>query len=135
MQINNQNSNYGSGIDYVIYNGVVRDIVQQEAEWGNGVTNCPNFYCDMVLTLPANANYFTYQLSLMFINSTQSRTISSLDPITVSSSIGQLQTENGTVQGDPIVASETQTFNESSNLDTSLEPIYHRYRRRRHNVH
>ena len=33
MRINNQASAYGSGIDYVIYNGVVRDIVQQEAEW------------------------------------------------------------------------------------------------------
>ena len=110
MQINGQSSVYGSGIDYVVYNGVVRDIVQQEAEWSGGITNCPNLYADIVLTLPANATYFTYQLSLMFINSTMPRTITSLCPLTLSSSIGTLQTENGTAQGDPIVASGTQTF-------------------------
>lgn len=113
MDINNQESSYGSGVDWVIYNGVVRDIVQQEAEWGNGVTNCPNLYADIVLTLPANATYFTYQLSLMFINSTQPRTISNLCPISLTFSGGQLQTENGTAQGDPVVASGTQLFNSS----------------------
>ena len=73
MRINNHigTCGRGSGVaaDYVIYNGVVRDIVQQEAEWGGGVNGCPNVYDDIVLTLPANATYFTYQLSLMFINS------------------------------------------------------------------
>ena len=64
-----------------------------------------------MLTLPANATYFTYQLSLMFINSTQTRTISDLCPINITSTVGQLQTENGTLQGDPVVASGTQTFN------------------------
>jgi hypothetical protein len=47
----------------------------------------------------------------MFINSQQNRTISDLCPIALSSSIGQLQTENGTLQGEPVVASGTQTFN------------------------
>jgi len=110
MNINGQSSDYGSGVDYVIYQGVVRDIVQQEAEFDNGVTNCPNFYADIVLTLPANATYFTYQLSLMFISSTPTRTISQLCPISVSSTIGSLQTENGTSQGSPVVASGTQLF-------------------------
>ena len=110
MQINNQPSTYGSGIDWVVVHGVVRDIIQQEAEFGGGVNNCPNFYADIVLTLPANANYFTYQLSLMFLNSTQARTITELCPIELTSSVGQLQTENGTAQGEPIVASGTQTF-------------------------
>jgi hypothetical protein len=114
MRINNQDSTYGAGIDYVIYNGVVRDIVQQEAEWSNGVTNCPNLYADMVLTLPANATYYTYQLSLMFINSTQTRTITDLCPINMTSNVGQLQTENGTLNGDPVVASGTQTFSNST---------------------
>ncbi len=114
MRINNQDSTYGSGIDYVIYNGVVRDIVQQEAEWNNGVNNCPNLYADMVLTLPANATYYTYQLSLMFINSTQTRTITDLCPINMTSNVGQLQTENGTLNGDPVVASGTQTFSNST---------------------
>ncbi|MGO8806168.1 MAG: hypothetical protein ACLQO7_06130 [Candidatus Bathyarchaeia archaeon] len=110
QQINSQTSTYGSGIDYVIYNGVVRDVVQQEAEWSGGVNNCPNFYADIVLTLPANATYFTYQLSLMFLASTPIRTISSLCPLSLSSTINQLQTENGTSQGDPVVASGTQVF-------------------------
>jgi hypothetical protein len=114
MQVNNQASSYGSGIDWVIYNGVVRDIVQQEAEWGNGITNCPNVYADCVLTLPANATYFTYQLSLMFISSTPTRTISELCPISLTSSVNsQLQSENGTSQGDPVVASGTQLFSET----------------------
>lgn len=121
MRINNQESSYGSGIDYVIYNGVVRDIVQQEAEWSGGVANCPNLYADIVLTLPANATYFTYQLSLMFINSQQNRAITDLLPIALSSTIGQLQiqTENGTSQGDPVVASctdNTETFSNATGI-------------------
>jgi hypothetical protein len=110
MRINNQPSTYGAGEAYVIHHGVVRDIIQQEAEWSNGVNNCPNLYANIVLTLPANATYFTYQLSLMFINSTQTRTITDLCPINMTSTAGQLQTENGTLSGDPIVASGTQTF-------------------------
>jgi hypothetical protein len=110
MRINNQESSYGSGIDWVVVNGVVRDIVQQEAEWSNGVNNCPNLYADIVLTLPANATYFTYQLSLMFMTSQQTRTITDLYPIALSSSVGQLETENGTAQGDPVIANGTQTF-------------------------
>ncbi len=112
-QINGQASTYGSGIDYVIYHGVVRDVVQQEAEWSSGVTNCPNFYANVVITLPANANYYTYQLSLMFLSSTPTRTITQLCPIALSSTLSQLQTENGTAQGDPIAASGTQLFNKT----------------------
>ncbi len=110
MQINNQPSTYGSGIDWVVVHGVVRDIIQQEAEFSGGVNNCSNFYADIVLTLPANANYFTYQLSLMFLNSAQARTITELCPIWLNSTVGQLQTENGTADGEPNVASGTQTF-------------------------
>jgi hypothetical protein len=113
MRINNQASVYGSGVDYVIYHGVVRDVIQQEAEWSGGINNCPNLYANIVITLPANATYFTYQLGLMFISSNQPRTISDLCPIALSSSIGQLQTENGTAQGDPVVASGTQLFSSS----------------------
>ncbi len=113
MQINNQASTYGAGLAYVVHHGVVRDIVQQEAEWSNGVPNCPNLYANIVLTLPANASYFTYQLSLMFLNSQQARTITDLCPIKLSCTIGNLQTENGTILGDPIVATGTQTLNSS----------------------
>jgi hypothetical protein len=113
MRINQQASTYGSGLNYVIYDGVVRDVVEQEAEWSNGVPNCPNLYANMVLSLPANATYFAYQLRLMFLNSQQSRTITDLCPISLSTSIGQPQTENGTIQGDPIVANGTQTLSNS----------------------
>jgi hypothetical protein len=41
--------------------------VEQEAEWNNGPTDCPNLYANIVLTLPANATYYTYQLRIMFI--------------------------------------------------------------------
>ena len=81
---------------------------------GGGVTNCPNFYADIVLTLPANATYFTYQLSLMFLTSQQTRTISELCPIAVTSTVGTLETENGTAQGDPVVANGTQIFSSSA---------------------
>jgi hypothetical protein len=46
----------------------------------------------------------------MFMPSQQARTITDLCPIELSSSVGQLQTENGTYQGDPVVANGTQTF-------------------------
>ncbi len=134
-QINGQASTYGSGIDYVIYHGVVRDVVQQEAEWSNGVTGCPNFYANVVITLPANANYFTYQLSLMFLSSTPTRTISQLCPIALSSTLSQLQTENGTSQGDPIVASGTQLFNQTQTWIHHWSQFTDGTRRRRHNVH
>ena len=111
MRINNEVSTYGAGLAYVIHHGIVRDIVQQEAEWSTGADGCPNLYCNIVLTLPANATYYTYQIDLMFIDSQlQSRTITDLCPIKLSSTIAQLQTENGVSHNDPIVASGTQTF-------------------------
>ena len=85
---------------------------------GNGgVSGCPNLYANIVLTLPANATYFTYQLSIMFMDSTQPRTINSLCPISLSSTTGNLQTENGTVSCDPIFATDSQIFNAS---DTAI---------------
>jgi hypothetical protein len=117
MRINGENSVYGAGAAYVIHHGVVRDIVQQEAEWGTdngggGAYNCPNLYANIVITLPANTNYYTYQLRLMFINSAKPRTITDLCPIslTVSPSSPQAMTENGTASGVPIVTSGTGTF-------------------------
>jgi hypothetical protein len=115
MRINTENSTYGAGLAYVIYNGSVRDIVQQEAEWGTangggGAYNCPNIYANIVITLPANVTYFTYQLRLMFLNSTQPRTLTDLCPIQLTCSVGQLQTENGTNGGYPIIANGTGTF-------------------------
>jgi hypothetical protein len=121
MCINGEISAYGGGAAYVIHHGIVRDIVQQEAEWGTGgsgiggADGCPNVYANIVLTLPAQATYYTYQLRLMFIDSTQPRTITNMCPInmTTSPSISQLQTENGTVNGIPIVANGSGNFSSS----------------------
>jgi hypothetical protein len=112
MRINGDASSYGSYPSYVITNGTVRDIVHQEAEWSNGITNpnCSNVYSDIVLTLPANATYYTYQLSLMFVQSQQNRTINDLCPVWLTSLTGQVQTENGTANGLPIVSNATDLF-------------------------
>jgi hypothetical protein len=117
MRINGENSVYGAGAAYVIHHGVVRDIVQQEAEWGTshgggGAEDCPNLYANIVITLPANTNYYTYQLRLMFIDSAQPREIRDLCPIsvTVSPSSPQAMTEDGTASGFPSVTTGSGTF-------------------------
>jgi hypothetical protein len=112
MRINGENSVYGAGAAYVIKKGVIRDIVQQEAEWSSGATDCPNLYANIVITLPANATYYTYRLRLMFIDSAQSRSITDLCPIsfTVSPSSPTAMTENGTANGFPMVTNGTGTF-------------------------
>jgi hypothetical protein len=107
MRINNDDPTYGAGQAYVIHHGIVRDIVQQEAEWSGGVPNSPNVYSQIVLTLPANATYYTYALRTIFVNSAQSRTLSDLSPLQVTSdwTTGSLRslTENATSGGLPIV--------------------------------
>jgi hypothetical protein len=112
MRINQQNSTYGAGVAYVIHHGVVRDVVQQEAEWNNGPTGSPNLYANIVLTFPANATYYTYNLRIMFISSSQPRAISDLSPIQITTSLSsvQLQTENATLAGSPIIQNGTGTF-------------------------
>lgn len=110
MRINNEDSTYGSSLAYVITSGVVRDIIHQEAEWSDGAINCPNLYAHIVLTLPANATYYTYQLKLMFVQSQQSRSITDLCPIRLSGLNGQVQAENGTLNGFPIVSNATGLF-------------------------
>jgi hypothetical protein len=105
MQINGKSPVYGSNLAYPIYNGIIRDIIHQEAEWSNGIPNCPNVYSQIVLTLPANVNYYTYQLRLMFLNSDQNRTITEINALSLSSSINEIQTENGTIDGLPEIVS------------------------------
>jgi hypothetical protein len=73
-------------LSIVISDGVVRNIVLGEAEYSNGITDCPNFYTNIVLTLPADVTYYTYQLRLMFIDSSRSRTISDMTPVSLTSS-------------------------------------------------
>ena len=120
MRINMEEDTTDPELAYVIVNGTVRDIVQGEAEWGTamgggGAYNCPNVYASIVLTLPAKATYYTYQLRLMFIDSTQPRNITNFYPLnlTTSTVITQLQTENGTINGIPIVANGSGSFSSS----------------------
>ena len=120
MRINTEASTYGAGLSYVIHHGVVRDVVQQEAEWGKtnppaddgGANNCPNLYSNIIIAFPANATYYTYQLRIMFINSTQARSMSDLCPIQLTTSLTpvQTQTENNTLAGLPIIQNGTGIF-------------------------
>ena len=112
MRVDNTTRTYGSTAAYVIHHGIVRDIIQQEAEWSNGVTGCPNMYSQIVITLPVNSTYFTYQSRFIFINSAQSRTITDLSSIYVSFSSGSApcQTENGVSSGVPIVSNTVGNF-------------------------
>jgi len=77
MRINNDVADWGySEPTYAITSGTVRDIIHHEVEWGGGgITNCPNVYAHIVLTLPANATYYTYQLRFMFVESQRQRSI------------------------------------------------------------
>jgi len=110
MRINGEEPTYGAEPAYVIYNGVVRDIIQQEPEWSSGVPNCPNVYSQIYLTLPANVTYYTYALRLIFVNSSQPRTITDLSAIRLSVSSGSQRTENGTSGGYPNPSSATGLF-------------------------
>jgi hypothetical protein len=112
MRVNQAASTYGAGYSYVIHHGIVRDVVQQEAEWSNGINGCPNVYANIILTFPANATYYTYQLRSMFINSTQPRAISDLCPIQLTTALTpvQIQTENSTFAGSPLLQNGTGTF-------------------------
>lgn len=110
MRINNKvASASASASTYAITNGPVRVVVQHEVEWSNfGVTGCPNVYAQIVITLPANVTYYTYQLRLIFANSTQARTLSDLGLFQLSSGwmSGTVRslTENGTSSDLPTVA-------------------------------
>lgn len=116
MRINSKTPTYGSNLAYIIHHGIIRDVIHQEAEWSNGIPNCPNVYSQIVITLPANATYYTYKLRLMFVQSTQSRNINELCPIKLTASIGSPQTENGISSGFPIVQNGTGTFYNSSSV-------------------
>jgi hypothetical protein len=89
MRINSKVADYGdSEPNYAITNGPVRAVINHEVEWGpetsQQISDCRNFYAHIVLTLPANATCYTYQLRLIFLNSTdRPRTITDLCPIQI----------------------------------------------------
>ncbi|MEM3823548.1 MAG: hypothetical protein QXH87_01300, partial [Candidatus Bathyarchaeia archaeon] len=115
MQINDESDNTDPEWAYTIYNGTVRSIVHGEPEFSGGVDDpqCYNFYAHVVITLPANATYYTYQLRLIFLNSTDKpRSITEIRLLRVStqSSFSSL-TENGTLpNGYPKVSTAYDLF-------------------------
>ncbi len=118
LRLNNEEPVFGSSPAYVIYNGIVRDIVQQEPEYGGGVPDSPNFYSQVVLTLPANATYYTYTARTIFVNSSISRTVSDLSAIQLSNlPSGTQLTENGTAGGYPETSTSTGLFCNDVNWD------------------
>jgi len=101
MRINGRTPSYGANLAYIIHHGIVRDVIHQEAEWSGGVSGCPNFYSQIVITLPANSTYYTFALRTIFVNSSQARAITDLSLIQLSVGTGQPLTENGTIAGFP----------------------------------
>lgn len=76
------------------------------------VVTVPNVYANIVITLPANCSYYTFQSRLIFVSSIQQRSITDLCPLKLTSSVNspQTQTENGTLAGFPIVDGGYATF-------------------------
>jgi len=119
MEVNDEWSIYGADPAYWIHHGIVRDIIQQEAEWSGGANNCPNLYAYIVITLPANATYYTYNLRFMFLDSLQDRILSDLCALQVETSVSRnkwttnwskIYTENGTQAGMPRISQEEGLF-------------------------
>ncbi|MCW4004630.1 MAG: hypothetical protein NWE95_12040 [Candidatus Bathyarchaeota archaeon] len=113
MRINTKLDTTDPELSFPIAYGIVRDIVLGEAEYSGGITNCPNTYTNIVITLPARVTYYTYQLRVMFL-SASSRTISDLCPVKLTTNLSpvQTQTENGTLADFPIVQNGTGLFSD-----------------------
>jgi hypothetical protein len=105
MRLNGNNDGTASELSYIIQNGTIRDIVLGEAEYSSGVPTSPNTYTNIVVTLPAGATYYTYQVRYMFLDTTRTRSISDLCPVRVSTSASfpTPQTENDLLAGFPIL--------------------------------
>ena len=115
LRLNDHTPDYGADCAYVIYNGVVRDIVQQEPEYGSGgAAGSPNFYSQVFLTLPANASYYTYAARIIFVDSLQPRTIDNLSVIQLSDLVGTPLTEDGIDGGYPVNSTSTGLFYDGS---------------------
>jgi len=111
LRINDEMADYGAEPAYIIYNGVVRDIIEQEPEYGSGgVSGSPNFYSQVILTLPANAPYYTYSVRTIFVDSSQPRNVDDLSVIQLSNLPGTPLTEDGTIGGYPETSNSTGLF-------------------------
>jgi hypothetical protein len=104
LRINSESPIFWADTAYVIYNGIVRDIIQQEPEWDYDYgDHFPNMYSQIVITLPANARYYTYALRTIFVDSSdvsEDRILSDLSALQLSidpniSGDGETITEDG----------------------------------------
>ena len=129
MRINTEASTYGAGSAYVICNGTVRDIVQQEAEWGQtnppadngGAHNCSKPLRKYRSYTSSGVSYYTYQLRLMFINSAQARTISDICPIQISTNLQSVKLKLKTAPSLALPLSRTEQVH-SSTLQAAVGP-------------
>jgi len=134
LRVNTETPIFWADTDYVIYNGIVRDIVQQEPEFGSGVADCPNFYSQVVIMLPANTPYYTYSVRTIFVDSSQSRTVDDLSVIQLSNLVATPLTEDGVSgEGYPETSAATGLFYDpyptdwahhwSQNIDTTSTEV------------
>ncbi|PVX25086.1 MAG: hypothetical protein CW691_05640, partial [Candidatus Bathyarchaeum sp.] len=116
LRINSESPVYWADPSYIIHDGIVRDIVQTEAEYGdNGIPGCPNVYAQIVLTFPANSNYYSYSVRTIFVTDA-TRNLNDLSVLQLdidpgTAGVGDLLTEDG-IDGDglPITSSLEDTF-------------------------
>ena len=99
----NSNQVMHSGISYTIINGIVRDVIQQEPEWSGGISGLPDTLAHIIIMLPAKTTYYTYKLHVIFLPTTQTRTLSELSVIRLTNNKGTLsyKIENGYTTGTP----------------------------------
>ena len=117
IRVNDELPTYGAQPAYVIYNGIVRDIIQQEPEYSDGVAGCPNFYSQVFLTLPANTPYYTFNTRTIFVDSSLSRNVFDLSAIQISGLSGTLLTEDGTDGVYPETSTSSGLFYNSSSTN------------------
>jgi hypothetical protein len=124
LLINGEDPDYGANPAYVIHNGIVRDIVQQEAEWDYDENGFPNLYAQIVLTLPANSTFYTYAVRTIFVDSSEididdriinDLSLLQLDVTPGGSGIGACVTENGVnANGFPVPSALEGVFNNTT---------------------
>ena len=112
LRINGERPVFHAGTSCVIYNGSVRAILQQEPEYSSG--GATDLYSQLILTLPANTNYYTYTSRIIFVDSTQDRIVNDLSVVQLSAFAGTPLTENGTLGGYPVTSSSTGSFYDQS---------------------
>jgi hypothetical protein len=112
LRINGERPVFHAGTSCVIYNGSVRAILQQEPEYNSG--GATDLYSQLILTLPVNTNYYTYTSRIIFVDSTQDRTVNDLSVVQFSAFAGTPLTENGTLGGYPVTSSSAGSFYDQS---------------------